>query len=182
MVITPVLIISCIIIAVLLYLFLNAIDNTKKLLNIVIAIVITPLVYFYIWYPISNIFVSYHHHKQFDAEAWEEKPGLRYEMIDEIIKTDFLIGKNKEEVAKMLGTPQWLSWDFDANNYNPDAWNYGLGVLPGAFTNTKEDVEILFKSDQVIKLNLSQAEYKYEPKKDPESNTVLDSINNRYKK
>lgn len=182
MIITPVLIISCIIIAILLYLFLNAIDNNKKILNIVLAIIITPLVYFYIWYPISNIFIPYHHHKKFDAEAWEEKPGLRYEMIDNMIETNFLIGKSKNEVANILGKVQWLSWDFDVNNYNPNAWNYGLGLTPGAFTDQKEDVEIIFTNDKVSKVILSKSEYTYEPKKDPETNKVLDSINNQFKK
>ena len=89
--------------AIILYLFLNAIDHNKKVLNLVLAIIITPLVYFYIWYPISNIFIPYHHHKAFDAEAWEEKPGLRYEMIDHMIETNFLIGKSKDDVATILG-------------------------------------------------------------------------------
>ena len=94
MIYTPTLIISCIIIAVLLFLFLNTIDNKRKLLNTVLAIAITPLAYFYIWYPISTIFLPYHHQKQFESNSWSEKPGLRYEMIDNMIATNFLIGKS----------------------------------------------------------------------------------------
>jgi len=144
---TPILIISCIVIAVLLYLFLNTIDNNRKWLNIILALIITPLAYFYIWYPVSTIFIPYHHHKQFNNEAWSEKPGLRYEMIDHMIETNYLIGKSKEDVGKLLGKVQWLSWNDVNKDFDPDVWNYGLGLIPGVFQDTKEDVEITFKNN-----------------------------------
>ena len=100
-------------------------------------------------------------------------------MIDNIIKTDFLIGKNKEEVAEMLGKVQWLSWNFNTNNFDPNVWNYGLGLIPGAFNQVKEDVKIVFSNDKVIKVVLSQSDYTYEDKKE-ESNKILDSINNKF--
>jgi len=177
---TPVLLISCIIITVLLYLFLNTIDDSKKWLNIILALLITPLMYFYIWYPISTIFLPYHHHKQFDSSEWNEKPGLRYEMIDNMIETDFLIGKSKEDIAKILGKVQWLSWNEAAKDFDPNVWNYGLGLIPGAFQDIKEDVEITFKSNKVTLVKLSQADYTFEIKKD-ETNKKLDSINARFK-
>jgi len=176
---TPILIISCIIIAILLYLFLNTIDNSKKWLNIILALMITPLAYFYIWYPVSTIFIPYHHHKQFNNEAWSEKPGLRYEMIDHMIETNYLIGKSKEDVAKLLGKVQWLSWNEANKDFDPDVWNYGLGLIPGVFQDTKEDVEITFKNNKVTLVKLSQANYTFEVKKE-DSNKKLDSINARF--
>jgi len=176
---TPLLIISCIIIAVLLYLFLNTIDNSRKWLNIILALIITPLAYFYIWYPVSTIFIPYHHHKQFNNEAWSEKPGLRYEMIDHMIKTNYLIGKSKGDVAKLLGKVQWLSWNEANKDFDPDVWNYGLGLIPGVFQDIKEDVEITFKNNKVTLVNLSQADYTFEIKKE-DSNKKLDSINARF--
>jgi len=180
MIFTPVFIISCVIIAILLCLFLNAIEDKRKWLNILLAIAITPLAYFYIWYPISTIFLPYHHHKEFDSEAWTEKPGLRYEMIDNMIETDYLIGKSKKEVAGLLGKVQWLSWNDTNKDFDPNVWNYGLGLLPGVFNETKEDVEISFENDEVIAVKLSQADYTFEVKKEDESNKKLDSINSRF--
>jgi len=176
---TPILIISCIIIAVLLYLFLNTIDNTRKWLNIILSLIITPLAYFYIWYPVSTIFIPYHHHKQFNNEAWSEKPGLRYEMIDHMIETKYLIGKSKGDVAKLLGKVQWLSWNEVNKDFDPDVWNYGLGLIPGVFQGTKEDVEITFEKNKVTLVKLSQAQYTFEIKKE-DSNKKLDSINARF--
>jgi hypothetical protein len=179
MIFTPILIISCIIIAVLLFLFLNTIDNKRKWLNIILAIVITPLAYFYIWYPISTIFLPYHHQKKFESSSWGEKPGLRYEMIDNMIATNFLIGKSKEEVAQLLGKVQWLSWNDANKDFDPDVWNYGLGLIPGAFQDIKEDVEITFTNNKVSAVKLSQAEFSFE-NKEGESNKKLDSINERF--
>jgi len=140
---------------------------------------ITPLAYFYIWYPVSTIFIPYHHHKQFNNEAWSEKPGLRYEMIDHMIETNYLIGKSKEDVAKLLGKVQWLSWNEANKDFDPDVWNYGLGLIPGVFQDTKEDVEITFKNNKVTLVKLSQANYTFEVKKE-DSNKKLDSINARF--
>lgn len=176
---TPVLLISCIIIFVLLYLFINTIDESKKWLNIILAILITPILYFYLWYPISTIFLPYHHHKQFNSSEWSEKPGLRYEMIDNMIETDFLTGKSKEDVSKLLGKVQWLSWNHANKDFDPNVWNYGLGLIPGAFEDIKEDVEITFKNNKVTLVKLSQANYTFEVKKE-ETNKKLDSINARF--
>lgn len=179
MIYTPTLIISCLAIAILLYLFLNTIDNKRKWLNIILALLITPLAYFYIWYPISTIFLPYHHHKQFDSTEWTEKPGLRYEMIDHMITSEYLIGKSKEDVGQLLGQVQWLSWNDAKKDFDPDVWNYGLGLIPGAFQDIKEDVEITFVNDKVIQVKLSQAEYNFEDT-EGESNKKLDSVNAKF--
>ena len=178
LIITPILIISCIIIAVLCYLFLNTIEEKRKWLNVILALILTPIVYFYIWYPLSTIFLPYHHQKQFNSEAWKTEPGLRYEMIDNMIETDFLIGKDQKEVQQILGNVQWLSWDDANNNFDANAWNYGLGLIPGAFSKTKEDVEIVFKKNTVNKVTLTQAEYIIQKEVvDTQVNKKLDSIN-----
>jgi hypothetical protein len=179
---TPTLVISCVIIFVLLHLFINTIDDSKKWLNTILALLITPIMYFYIWYPISTIFLPYHHNKHFDSETWIEKPGLRYEMIDNMIKTNFLEGKSKEEIGELLGNVEWLSWNTEINDFDTNVWNYGLGLIPGAFQDTKEDVEISFKNNKVTKVNLSQATYIFVKEKETPSNKKLDSINTTFKK
>ena len=178
LVITPILVISCTVIAVLCYLFLNTIEDKRKWLNAILALAITPVVYFFIWYPLSTIFLPYHHQKQFDSASWKSEPGLRYEMIDHMIETDFLIGKNQKNVQQILGNVQWLSWDYKKNNFDPNAWNYGLGLIPGAFTKTKEDVEIIFINNTVTKVQLTQSEYIIQKvEAETQRNKKLDSIN-----
>ena len=151
MVFTPGFIILNVIVFILTFLFLKTIDK-RLWLTIIISLVLTPVIYFYVAYPIINIFTDYHHEKTFDSEAWIEKPALRYEMIDHTKMAGTLVGKNKDEAEKLLGKAEWLSWDFDNNTYNQNAWNYNLGKLPGAFTSTAKQVEIIFENDTISNL------------------------------
>ena len=74
MIITPSIIIFNIIIFILVFLFVKTIDN-RKWLSILVSLVLTPIVYFYVFYPILNIFSSYHHEKYFNSEVWIDKPS-----------------------------------------------------------------------------------------------------------
>ncbi len=161
MILTPFLVVFMVVVFVLLFLFLNTVDK-RKWLSALISLVLTPFVYFFMFYPFLNIISSYHHQKYFDNDAWTEKPSLRYEMIDNTIESDTLIGMSKQEIFNLLGKYEWLSWDAAQKAHIENKWNYGLGIEPGAFTNEKECVEITFKKDKVERLRVYQDEIKYE--------------------
>ncbi|WP_296385782.1 hypothetical protein [Winogradskyella sp.] len=165
MIITPFLVIFMLVVFLLLFLFLNTVDK-RKWLSALISLVLTPFVYFYMFYPFVNILSSYHHQKYFDNIAWVEKPSLRYEMIDSMIESDTLIGTSREEIAHSLGMYEWLSWNDSTKSHDNNKWNYGLGIEPGAFNDKKECVEITFKKDKVIALRPYQEEIKYEDEKE----------------
>ena len=110
MIVTPFLVIFMILVFVLLFLFLNTVDR-RKWLTALISFILTPFVYFYMFYPFVNIISNYHHQKYFDSEAWTEKPALRYEMIDNTIASDTLVGTSKETITSLLGKYEWLSWN-----------------------------------------------------------------------
>ena len=155
MIITPFLVIAMIVVFVLLFLFLNTVDS-RKWLTALISIVLTPIVYFYLFYPFINIISSYHHQKYFKSSTWKEKPSLRYELIDHTIESDTLIGLSKSSVESLLGTYEWLSWNDSLKQHDSDKWNYGLGIEPGAFNDQKDNVEITFKNGKVITLKTYQ--------------------------
>lgn len=161
MVVTPLLIVFLLVVFVLLFLFLNTVDK-RKWLSALISLVLTPFVYFFMFYPFLNIISSYHHQKYFDSEAWAEKPALRYEMIDQTIESDTLIGASKEKITTLLGKEKWFSWDDAKKAHDTNKWNYGLGIEPGAFTDEKECVEITFIKDKVFALRVFQEDIKYE--------------------
>ena len=161
MIITPFLVISMIIVFALLFLFSNTVDRRKWLTGI-ISLILTPFVYFYMFYPFINIVSSYHHQKYFDSEAWIDKPALRYELIDHTIESDTLIGLSKENVSSLLGKYEWLSWDDSKKAHDDNKWNYGLGIEPGAFNDQKECVEISFENDKVTALNHYQEKITFE--------------------
>lgn len=165
MILTPFLVIFLLIVFVLLFLFLNTVDK-RKWLSALISIVLTPFVYFFMFYPFLNIISSYHHQKYFDSEAWLDQPAFRYEMIDSTIKSDTLIGAHKEKIERLLGQAEWLSWDEAKKAHDSSKWNYGLGIEPGAFNNDRSCVEITFKDNKVVALQPYNEEITFENEKE----------------
>lgn len=163
MVVTPLVVIFNLIIFVLVFLFVKTIDK-RKWLSVLVSLVLTPLVYFYVFYPILNIFSSYHHQKYFNSEVWIEKPSLRFEMTENILKSDTLIGKTKPEIQKLLGTYEWLSWNDTIKNHDENLWNYALGLKPGALNNKKECMTIVFKDGKVLDIETYNEEITFDAK------------------
>ena len=157
MIITPTFVISLVFVFALVWLFVNTIDK-RKWLTFLVSLVLTPIVYFYVFYPILNIFSRYHHEKHFDPEAWEEDPALRFEMTHEILNDSIFIGKNKNEVESLLGESEWYGWDDAIKANSPDKWNYNMGFKPGAFNNMQECIELNFENNKVKSVSTYQLE------------------------
>lgn len=161
MIYTPLFIVFLSIVFILVWVFTNTIDK-RKWLSFLISLVLTPIVYFYLFYPLLNIFSSYHHEKYFDAKKWKNKPALRYEMSDNIVEDSLFIGKTKKDVETLLGKSEWYSWDdsIKANSHNK--WNYNLGFKPGALNNMQECIELVFNKNTVKKIKQYQLEKTFE--------------------
>src|SRR5688572_6465268 len=64
----------------------------------------------------------------FDKELWLESDSLRYQMLDNLVESDILIGKKPDEVISLLGVPEYR-WDSLGKwQYNAGAAAVGLGV------------------------------------------------------
>jgi hypothetical protein len=163
MIITTPFVVFLILVFILTWIFANTIDK-RKWVSLLISIVATPIVYFYVFYPFINIFFSYHHHKHFDSEAWKRKPALRYEMSTEVVNRNLLLGKTKEEVKQVLGNSEWYSWDDSVKAKSPEMWNYNLGFKPGAFNMTQECLELVFDDNKVKKISQYQMEKDFDKK------------------
>lgn len=146
MIITPLFVIFFIIVFILVWLFTNTIDK-RKWVSLLISLVLTPITYFFVFYPVLNIFSGYHHEKYFDTEVWNEKPSFRYEMVNYIKNESLLIKKSKKEVEALLGQPEWYGWDESKKANSENQWNYNLGFKPGAFNNMQECIEIKFENN-----------------------------------
>ena len=161
MIVTPLFVIFLIIVFIAVWLFVNTIDK-RKWLTFLVSLALTPIVYFYLFYPMINIFCSYHHEKHFDAEAWEAKPQLRYEMANQILNDSLLIGKQKSDIETLLGKPEWFSWDEKLKVNSSEKWNYNLGFKPGAFNNMQECLELQFTNNTVQSVKPYQLEKDFE--------------------
>ena len=161
MIITPLVVVFLVVVFIVVWLFINTIDK-RKWLTFIVSLILTPIVYFYMFYPMINIFSSYHHEKYFDAEAWEEKPALRYEMANEILTDSLLIGKTKSDVEALLGKPEWFGYDENIKANSKEKWNYNLGYLPGAFNTMQECFELQFKNNNVESVRPYQLKKEFE--------------------
>ncbi len=161
MIYTPTLIILLSIVFIVVWAFTNTIDK-RKWLSFLISLLLTPIVYFYLLYPLINIFSSYHHLKHFEAKAWKNAPALRYEMSHEIISQQLFYGKTKEDVKATLGTPEWYGWDNTINANSKNKWNYNLGFKPGAFNMNQECLELIFTNNTVTNVRQYQLKKDFE--------------------
>lgn len=161
MIYTPLFFVFFIIVFILVWLFINTIDN-RKWLSFLISVIVAPIVYFFIFYPMLNIFSSYHHQKYFNTEAWLKKPALRYEMSKNIITDSLFIGKTKTDVKSQLGTPEWFGWDDTIKANSTEKWNYNLGFKPGALNNMQECIELTFYNQKVKTVRQYQLEQQFE--------------------
>lgn len=161
MIFTPLFIVFLVIVFIGVWLFVNTIDK-RKWLTFLVSLAITPVAYFYVFYPVINIFSSYHHEKHFDAQAWETKPELRYEMAPKILADSVLIGKNKNEITALFGAPEWFGYDKNLKANSKQRWNYNLGFKPGAFNNFQECIEIKFTNNVVDSVKPYQLEKTFE--------------------
>jgi len=118
-------------------------EKNRKYLAIIPTIILSPLLYvgiIMIW-----IFsVSYYPKTDFNKQEWNENKEERYKMSNDIIKSEMLIGKTKEEVIEILGA------DFYAYDENHIA--YDLGFVPGLFNIDPDVLDIYFEKGKVIKV------------------------------
>ena len=66
-------------------------------------------------------------------------------MSNDIIKSEILIGKTKEEVIELLGD--------DFYTYNENHIAYDLGFVPGLFNIDPDVLDIYFEKGKVIKVD-----------------------------
>ena len=161
MIVTPTLIAFLMLVFALVFIFARSIDK-RWWVAFGIAIVGTPIFYFYVFYPFINIFSSYHHKKYFDASNWTDKPALRYEMSDHLMDANLLLNKDKAAIKDMLGKSDWFGWDDSIKANSDNIWNYNLGFKPGAFNMNQENLELIFKDNRVIAVKQYQIEKTFE--------------------
>ena len=87
--------------------------------------------------------------KPFDSQKWLSMSLQRYEMVDDLIESQILIGKPKNEVFEILGQPDSQS------NSSKDAFIYNIGDPPSFFSSQKEYLLIVFNNQKVEKVTLA---------------------------
>ncbi len=76
---------------------------------------------------------------QLNEEDWKRAPGSRHEIVDDLIDSNILSSKSKQEVITVLGEP------YPYVNRNSDTLVYNLGKPPSFFEETQERLQITFE-------------------------------------
>lgn len=115
-------------------------ETSRKYIALVPTIFLTP---FLIGITIFFL-IFYYPRNEFNIQEWEKNVEERYEMSENIIKTELLIGKTKDEVIELLGEKFY--------SYNENHIAYGLGFVPGLFNIDPDVLDIYFENGKVKKV------------------------------
>lgn len=119
------------------------VDKKRKIATWIATIVTTPLIY--VCLIILWLFsLTYYPNHDFNKEKWFADQEKRYELSEDIMDSEMLIGKTKTQVRQLLGDEGNMD---EANN-----WSYYLGFRPSFFTMDPDVLDIEFKDGKVVKV------------------------------
>ena len=84
---------------------------------------------------------------KFSEEEWKHAIGERYKIVDDLIDSNILTRKSKQEVLWILGEP-------DLNENSGNKFIYELGRPPAFFEEKDEKLHIIFENHKVKKISI----------------------------
>lgn len=82
--------------------------------------------------------------EQFDEKKWHARPSKRYKIVDDIIDDEIFIGKSKDDIIEVLGTP------VDPIKSEKDILNYKIGTPPSFSEHKREELIFVFENSVAI--------------------------------
>lgn len=92
---------------------------------------------------VISFFILDANEKQFDQTQWIESPLTRYKISKDLLESNILFGKTKEEVSSLLGKamPSTLQ--------GKDHLVFSLGIPPSFFETKEEKLVVIFEEGKV---------------------------------
>jgi len=84
---------------------------------------------------------------KFSEEEWKRAPSSRHEIVDDLIDSERLSQKSKQEVLSILGTPYYY-------HENSDSLSYELGKPASFFEQKNERLLLIFDHNKVVKISI----------------------------
>lgn len=142
------------VIVILLYLIINRIVGKiikkgipKTILTTSISVVLTPIFYsIFVTIFLSFMFYEYHPELKFNSTEWSKNIKDRHHMRKDLIESNLLIGKTKNEIIVILGKP--------INNFKIEMdtlknWNYYMGSEGHGMGSKFHNLDIYFKNGKI---------------------------------
>jgi hypothetical protein len=92
---------------------------------------------------VAGTILIYQFEERFDENIWRSEPARRYNLVDDIIESQLLIGKTKDEVIALLGD------SYSTLSLNQESFIYSLGKPPSFFEPKEELLVIVFVNQKV---------------------------------
>lgn len=103
-------------------------DKTRKITTWLATLIMMPIIYFGLII-LLTFWMSYTPSKNFDKTQWLADKKERYQMADDIIESNMLIGKDTSLVKQILGEPLWRDETAKQCTYDMGSGGGGLGFL-----------------------------------------------------
>ena len=87
--------------------------------------------------------------ERFDENSWSAEPSKRYKMVDDLIESQILKYKSKDDVIQLLGSPMYR------HSEGQDYFLYRLGTSPSFFESQREQLMVVFENDTVKNVTLA---------------------------
>jgi hypothetical protein len=107
------------------------------------AILITPLLCVAIPYVALALYL-YYPHRAFNKSDWATDLPKRYELVDDLVASQKLVGLTEEQVVALLGKP-------DRESKSDAAWHYYLGMTPKLIPIDGDALSLQFKNGKVVR-------------------------------
>ena len=104
--------------------------------------------FFFIAFVLSTSLI-YLFEERFDRDVWISQPSKRHKMVDDVIESQLLSGKTKDEVILLLGEPN------SSSSSEKDIFLYRLGKAPSFIESKREQLLIVFENERVLKASLA---------------------------
>ena len=93
-------------------------------------------------------YLFYEPQLDFNKEKWDTDKKSRFEMRDDIVESEILIGKSKSEIIEFIGKPEF--------NDSTDVWNYNLGMSGAGLGWQFNSLEVSFENGKVSKVKKNE--------------------------
>lgn len=117
-------------------------DKTRKIVTWAVTLITTPFIYiglillFVVW-------MTYTPSKDFDQTKWQTDKEKRFQMANDIIKTNMLIGKDTNQVKQILGVPT-------RDRSTTGVWTYDIGYGGGGLGFLFHHLHLKLENNKVV--------------------------------
>jgi len=128
---------------------------TKEVISGILAVILAPFIAKAIFIIFFNLLLyEYHPERHFNGNSWQENVQDRHEMANNLIESQVLLNKTKEQIAEKIGLPN------DKIILESDTlskWNYDMGNRSWGFGLKFYYLNIEFENDKSTKVKIREA-------------------------